>query len=293
MTAVAQRKHRLAAGTVSPVSDRRVSQLWIDRWVSYPRAVRVLQRMAELLALPARVRMPNMLVHGPSGVGKSMIIAKFLRDQPQGITRSGQARTPVVALQMPAMPTLRSFFSQVIRALDTPVITGSSLSELELDAVRKLEAAKPRLLIVDECHHLLACTPRDQRAALNTLKYLSNEPQISIVALGTDEALHVMRTDPQIASRFDRYALPIWAASDELRGFIAGFGEQLELDTRSIADSEVAIEYLLEITGGVTGRIVEMIRLAARGTLRHHRKKLTLEDLQSAGKEFVGDLNSA
>jgi len=64
---------------------------------------------------------------------------------------------------------------------------------------------------------------------------------------------------------FDRYALPIWGASDELRSFIAGFGEQLELDTRSIADSEVAIEYLLEITGGVTGRIVEMIRLAAPG----------------------------
>ena len=150
---------------------------------------------------------------------------------------------------MPAMPTLRSFFSQVIRALNTPVITGSSLSELELDAVRKLEAAKPRLLIVDECHHLLACRPRDQRAALNTLKYLSNELQISIVALGTDEALHVMRTNPQIASRFDRYALPIWEASDDLRSFVAGFGEQLELDTRSIADSEVAIEYMLEITG--------------------------------------------
>jgi hypothetical protein len=102
-----------------------------------------------------------------------------------------------------------------------------------------------------------------------------------------------MRTDPQIASRFDRYALPIWQASDELRSFVAGFGEQLELDSSSIADSEVAIEYMLEITSGVTGRIVEMMRLAARVMFRHHRRKLTLEDLQSAGKEFVGDLNSA
>jgi hypothetical protein len=44
---------------------------------------------------------------------------------------------------------------------------------------------------------------------------------------------------------------------------------------------------------GVIGRIVEMNRLAARGTHGHYRKKLTLEDLQSAGKEFAGNLNSA
>jgi hypothetical protein len=57
---------------------------------------------------------------------------------------------------------------------------------------------------------------------------------------------------------------------------------------QSIADSEVAIEHLLEAIGGVTGRSVAMIRLAARDVLRHRRKKLMLEDLQAAGKEFVG-----
>jgi uncharacterized protein involved in outer membrane biogenesis len=37
-----------------------------------------------------------------------------------------------------------------------------------------------------------------------------------------------LRTDPKIASRFDRYALPIRAASDDLRSFIAGFGKVQE-----------------------------------------------------------------
>jgi hypothetical protein len=37
--------------------------LWIDRWVSYPRAERILSRLDDLLYLPARVRMQNVLIH--------------------------------------------------------------------------------------------------------------------------------------------------------------------------------------------------------------------------------------
>ena len=47
------------------------------------------------------------------------------------------------------------------------------------------------------------------------------------------------------------------------------------------------------MTGGVTGRIVEMIRMAARDVLRRGGRNLNLDDLQAAGKELVGDLNSA
>src|SRR5271170_5498674 len=34
--------------------------------------------------------------------------------------------------------------------------------------------------------------------------------RVSIIALGSGEALHVMRTDPKIASRFESHALPAW-----------------------------------------------------------------------------------
>lgn len=127
---------------------------------------------------------------------------------------------------------------------------------------------------------------------LNTLKFLSNEFRVSIIALGTNDALHVMRADPQIASRFDRIELPLWVATEEFRSFVAGFGKQLNVDLTAVVDDAGAIEYLLDITGGVTGRIVEMIRLASRNALRRTSKKVTLEDLQFSGQEMLGDLNS-
>jgi len=145
-----------------------------------------------------------------------------------------------------------------------------------------------RLLIIDEIHRLLACTSRDQRAALNTLKRLSNEFRVSIVAPRTNEALHVMRTNPQIASRFDHVVLSPWTASEEFRSFVAEFGEQLGVNVAAIANDVVAIEYLLDVSGGVTGRIVEMIRLAGRNAFVRNRRKLALEELQGRGGRSSG-----
>jgi hypothetical protein len=192
---------------------------------------------------------------------------------------------------MPPMPSLRSFFAQLLRSPECTVIIGSRLSELEQDALHQLERDRPRLIAIDEIHHLLACTPREQRAALNVLTFLSNELQVSIVAVGTDEALHVMRTDPQIASRFERSELPPWEPSEELRSFIAGFVEQLGLNSDRIVTDQVAVEYLLDLTSGITGRMVEVLRLSSRRALRMKTRKLALEHLQFAGKHFANDLS--
>ena len=68
----------------------------------------------------------------------------------------------------------------------------------------------PQLMIVDEAHHLLAGSVREQRQSVNQLKFLSNKLRTPVVALGTSEALYAMQADPQIASRFEPFALPSW-----------------------------------------------------------------------------------
>ena len=91
--------------------------------------------------------------------------------------------------------------------------------------------------MIDEIHNLLSCSARDQRAALNAIKYLANKLRVSIVAAGTYEALHVMRSDPQIASRFEQHELPVWTESQELRRFISA----LPVQAGQRVDQEVAI----------------------------------------------------
>jgi len=53
------------------------------------------------------------------------------------------------------------------------------------------------------------------------------------------------------------------------------------------------LDYILELTVGVTGRIVELLRLSARSAIRARRSTVMVEDLQDAGKQVAIDLTSA
>jgi hypothetical protein len=101
-----------------------------------------------------------------------------------------------------------------------------------------------------------------------------------------------MRTDQQIASRFESRALPSWTASEDLRRFIAGFLTQLGIDSTEITNNAVTIDYILQLTSGVTGRIVELLRQSARVAIGRHTVRLSIADPQQAGKLFAADLGS-
>ena len=57
----------------------RLAHLSTDRWIDYPRAAAVMQRLEDLIATPPKTRMPCLLIHGDSGMGKTMLIEKFTR----------------------------------------------------------------------------------------------------------------------------------------------------------------------------------------------------------------------
>ena len=81
-------------------TDERIQWTRHDRWISYERAEQILLRLADLLTYPPRDRMPALLIFGATGMGKTRIIQKFLRDhrsdfdEVTGITRLPLARCP-------------------------------------------------------------------------------------------------------------------------------------------------------------------------------------------------------
>jgi hypothetical protein len=151
-----------------------------------------------------------------------MLLEKFQRDHSQtGERRSG--RRMIVAAELPPVPLLSSLYAEIIRSMNADVSPTTRLHELECTAVNMLAHASPRMLLIDEIHNLLSCSARDQCSALNAIKYLANKLRVSIVAAGRYEALHVMRSDSQIASRFEQHELPVRTESQELRRFIAGY----------------------------------------------------------------------
>src|SRR5271167_2497742 len=226
----------------------------------------------------ARVRMPCLLIYGVSGAGKSMLLEKFKRDHaPKRANRNRQR--PIIATQMPPVPVVRSLYGEIVRTLGGNVRPTARFYELEHAAIGLLTHDNPRMLIIDEIQHLLSCSAREQRAALNMITFLSNDRRMTIIAAGTHEALHVMRFDPQIASRFEQMELPVWTESEELRRFVAGYLAMLPVRKDPSAIDQRFIEYLLALTDGVTGRIIDLLRRAAIDALTQKSKSVGIDHL--------------
>jgi hypothetical protein len=198
-----------ARQTLQLDDERRIQALRVDRWIDYPLAVEALGRLQRLLDTPQRERMPCMLLHGPSNIGKTLIVAKFVREHPPEFDRRrGVERRPVISMQMPPSPDQRRFYRALLDVIGVPQGPSTTLASLEQVARDILKRMAPKILVVDEVHHLLAGSSREQRASLNLLKYLANELKMSVVAVGTSDAPVAFQTDPQIHSRFT--TLPPW-----------------------------------------------------------------------------------
>ena len=54
--------------------DQRIARISGARWIGYTRAQDILTKLGDLLAYPRQPRMPNLLLYGATGNGKTMII---------------------------------------------------------------------------------------------------------------------------------------------------------------------------------------------------------------------------
>ena len=95
---------------------------------------------------------------------------------------------------------------------------------------------------------------------MNAIKYLSNELQIPLVAVGTLEAVRAIQADPQLASRFYRTELPLWCMGREYRKLLASFERMLPLKRPSqLAKAPLATK-LLAVTEGTIGELSTLLK---------------------------------
>ncbi len=86
--------------------------------------------------------------------------------------------------------------------------------------------------------------------------------------------------------RFEQLELTVWTESRELRRFIAGYLALLPIKRSSAAIDKRFVEYLLELSEGVTGRIIDVLRRAALQGIADKTQKVGLVQLQVVGAKM-------
>ena len=288
---MAQTLSHLCAGTrAEAMLDHRtrIRSLQRDRWIDYPRATEALQRLERLLNAPERERMPCMALHGDSNIGKTLIVSKLRREHPSVFDAlKGVERRQIIAMQMPATPDQHRFYAALLFELGAPHSATASLSTLERLVRDLLRRIAPRMLIVDEVHHLLAGGHREQRASLNLLKYLANDLKLSVVVVGTADASLALETDAQMRSRFTPFEIPRWRESDEFRRLLGAFERVLPLRRASNLAQRAVVEFLLAASGGLTGEVSRLLNEAAELAIGDATERITMKHLEHVGRVAV------
>jgi hypothetical protein len=103
-------------------SEERIRRIQEERWIGYARAETILDRLDELLRYPQRDRMPCLLLHATTGMGKTKLLRKFRRTHlPVFDSTVGVQRMQIVAMQMPPEPDEKSFYTQLLSSLGAPI----------------------------------------------------------------------------------------------------------------------------------------------------------------------------
>lgn len=236
---------------------------------------------------PKIVRVP-----GPSGVGKSSLIATLSRDYPE--TRiDGRRHVPVLVVEVPQSATAKLLPKSVLRALGIQVpasMTAGAMSDL---MVTQLRLAGTRVVIFDEISHLVDEGSRvPPRAASDWLKTLSDTLDMTLILFGIPRLERLFSANEQLRRRAcpARVFLP-YEASDaqEMAAYISCVTNYARLFAAAGYPIDVRPRVLTQqcylLTGGLIGVLADFMRELARLMANQAPRAITYADCQRAVQE--------
>jgi type II secretory pathway predicted ATPase ExeA len=267
-------------------NESRIRRIRTERWITYRRAEAALSAMEDLLNFPKRTRMPNLLLAGPTNNGKTMIVEKFRRSHPPvaaSTTEDGATSVPVLKVQMPAGPDEPRFFGAILDELGFPHMLSDRVAKRQDAAVRMLRVTSVRVLVIDEVHNLLSGSRLHQRRLLNLLRWLGNELQIPLVAVGTAEAMNALQSDDQLANRFEPVGLPPWRNGEEYLQLLSTLEAVLPLRRPSQLAKPALAEKILSAAEGILGEVVSIVTRAAVRAVTSGAESITAKLVDETG----------
>ncbi len=245
--------------------EARIAHIRTERWVQHDSVSRLLRELQDIFDQAPRERMENLLLLGASGMGKTMLIRKFERENAVAFDqKNGIQQKPVLVVLMPPQPTETEFFHRVLETVGAPTFQyWSNSTHLRSTAIALLRKIGTRVLVIDEINSILVGTPRQQRLFLQLLRFLSNDLRMALVGVGVPEARHALLSDSQLRSRFNDVELSLWTPGAELREFITRLVWSLPLRRPSPIDTVKFRANLVRQSGGITLGICKAIARAA------------------------------
>ena len=240
------------------------------------------------------------LLSGPSQSGKSTILKPYVQrwNTPE---RLDAGEIPVLFVDLKPAITTKGLCQGILEAIARHGYTTGSLISSEsvlLSRVDKLlAAARVKLLVLDEFHHIQNIESRKTAwLVAETIKLFLIEGKCPIVMSGIETARTPFLENRQLSQRaeptLELHRLSASSREDRalFAEFVKGFVAQAErvVGLKNIArllDAETAA-CIHEISQGVLGAALNLVKAAVQGAVEAGRDHLTRDDLVLAGDRY-------
>jgi TniB protein len=258
--------------------EERIAYIQLDSWIPYSQANKILQQLEDLLNHPKCDRMPNLAITAQTNNGKTRLMKHFLSLHLASESNAGTITAPVLYVQCPGFPDESRLYTAILLKLCKKFRPSAPAQEklvLVLDALSEIDI---RILALDEVNFTEVGTAAKQKRFLNALRYLANELRISIVCLGTEEMMRVIRSVPSVENRFPPMVLPQWQPDHAFRQLLASFEKIIPLTYPSgLPKSSTLTAKLLARSEGTIGELKMLLAAAATDAMRKGTERITEE----------------
>lgn len=252
------------------------------RWISYRLGQQILDNLQGLMHKPSKPRMQNLLIVGESNNGKTTLVRRFKDLCGKGyVDDNADPVKPIIIAEAPPSADEKGLYISILECFFTPYRATDPASKLRYQVIHLFRLCHVKLLIIDEFHSLLTGTPVKQREVMNAIKLLCNELAIPIVGVGTREAVRVLHTDPQHASRFEVVNLPLWELNKDFQQLLAGFEKVLPLKKPSKLHTPELASLLHTISEGNTGNLHQLLIKCATEAITSGKEQIDKAIIES------------
>ncbi|EGY02503.1 hypothetical protein AZA_31740 [Nitrospirillum viridazoti Y2] len=235
---------------------------------------RRIRRFMDVGCPPDATAADSLCLVGPSRSGKSALINRLIADYPPE-QRDRQSYNPIAYVEVKSNSTLKGLAITVAESLGC-LPTVRALSEHIGFAVRMLEQAKPRLLVIDELQHVVRNSDGKRRTNYeggDLIKSLLNARVCPILLVGLESSMALLDANEQLLGRngpileIKPFNWMVPAERQLYEGFVFGFEERLGFPRPSNLWSDDLLIRLWAASGGLIGKTTKLIRFASEAAL--------------------------
>ena len=271
-----------------------VQSILIEKYIHTPRNVELWSWLVDLTlqvdhASP-KPKVMGCLLTGKPHSGKTTAVRQFKRAYLKNM--NGARDKDIVLFQLPSRARLKGVMIKLARQLRIPDIPKSSRTyhatyDLIEKVAKKLWNDNTKLVIIDEFQHLFELSGESRVEILSGFNDLVNESHVPIVLVGVDGVDKILDLDYHddesnlrgtFSSRFPEFNLRPWNDPNEIAfvEFVYTIYNSCGLPSHegndTFLDDFRVRKRIIEMTEGLTGKIIHLIKWTARYMVRSRAK---------------------